>query len=275
MRALLYIALAGFITLLFFTSRARHAQEPDPRSIQDFYHKTKSAMEGSRIGGGSRRGQTVVGTQKVEFDEDDAIVAKAMQERLRKAEQMAKSNANAKAPNKPDDPEAVVGVGSSAHGQNHLGKGDSVETEEHHAILEELRSILKKSPSKSRRYISTYNQSRFHPSKTALTRFSPVIIFSKSYCPYSKKAKSLLLGDYQIDPAPYVVELDQHPLGPGIQAELGDRTGRKTVPNILVGGISIGGSDDIAKLDQEKTLIEKIMSLAGKRLTVTKHSKST
>ncbi|KAL0474878.1 thioredoxin-like protein [Neurospora intermedia] len=248
MRALLYIALAGFITLLFFTSRARHAQEPDPRSIQDFYHKTKSAMEGSRIGGGSRRGQTVVGTQKVEFDEDDAIVAKAMQERLRKAEQMAKSNANAKAPNKPDDPEAVVGVGSSAHGQNHLGKGDSVETEEHHAILEELRSILKK---------------------------SPIIIFSKSYCPYSKKAKSLLLGDYQIDPAPYVVELDQHPLGPGIQAELGDRTGRKTVPNILVGGISIGGSDDIAKLDQEKTLIEKIMSLAGKRLTVTKHSKST
>ncbi|KAK3497225.1 glutaredoxin [Neurospora hispaniola] len=248
MRALLYIALAGFITLLFFTSRARHAQEPDPRSIQDFYHKTKSAMEGSRIGGGSRRGQAVVGTQKVEFDEDDAIVAKAMQERLRKAEQMAKSNANAKAPNKPDDPEAVVGVGSSAHGQNHLGKGDSVETEEHHAILEELRSILKK---------------------------SPIIIFSKSYCPYSKKAKSLLLGDYQIDPAPFVVELDQHPLGPGIQAELGDRTGRKTVPNILVGGISIGGSDDIAKLDQEKTLIEKIMSLAGKRLTVTKHSKST
>lgn len=190
----------------------------------------------------------MVGTQKVEFDEDDAIVAKAMQERLRKAEQMAKSNANAKAPNKPDDPEAVVGVGSSAHGQNHLGKGDSVETEEHHAILEELRSILKK---------------------------SPIIIFSKSYCPYSKKAKSLLLGDYQIDPAPFVVELDQHPLGPGIQAELGDRTGRKTVPNILVGGTSIGGSDDIAKLDQEKTLIEKIMSLAGKRLTVTKHSKST
>ncbi|KAJ4385362.1 hypothetical protein N0V85_008095 [Neurospora sp. IMI 360204] len=247
MRAFLYIALAGFITLLFFTSHARHAQEPDPRSIQDFYHKTKSAMEGTRIGGGSRRGQAVAGTEKIEIDEDDAIVAKAMQERLRKAEQMAKNNANAKAPNKPDAPEDIVGVGSSAHGQNHLDKGESSETEEHHAVLEELRSILKK---------------------------SPIIIFSKSYCPYSKKAKSLLLGNYQIDPAPYVVELDQHSLGPGIQAELGERTGRKTVPNILVGGISIGGSDDIAKLDQEETLIEKIMSLAGKRLTVTKHSKS-
>ncbi|KAK3355706.1 thioredoxin-like protein [Neurospora tetraspora] len=247
MRAFLYIALAGFITLLFFTSRARHAQEPDARSIQDFYHKTKSAMEGTRIGGGSRRGQAVVGTEKIEIDEDDAIVAKAMQERLRKAEQMAKNNANAKAPNKPDAPEDIVGVGSSAHGQNHLDKGESSETEEHHAVLEELRSILKK---------------------------SPIIIFSKSYCPFSKKAKNLLLNDYQIDPAPYVVELDQHALGPGIQAELGERTGRKTVPNILVGGISIGGSDDIAKLDQEETLIEKIMSLAGKRLTVTKHSKS-
>ncbi|CCC06035.1 hypothetical protein SMACR_00251 [Sordaria macrospora] len=246
MRALLYIALAGFITLLFFTSRARHAQEPDPRSIQDFYQKTKNAMEGTRIGGGSRRGQAVVNPHKMEIDEDDAIVAKAMQERLRKAEQMAKNNANAKAPNKPDDPEDIVGVGSSAHGQNHLSKGEeSSETEEHHAVLEELRNILKK---------------------------SPIIIFSKSYCPYSKKAKNLLLGEYQIDPAPFVVELDQHPLGPGIQAELGERTGRRTVPNILVGGISIGGSDDIAKLDEERTLIEKIMSLAGKRLTVTKHS---
>ena len=273
MRALLYIALASFITLLFFTSRARHAQEPDPRSIQDFYHKTKNAMEGTRIGGGSRRGQAVVGTQKIEIDEDDAIVAKAMQERLRKAEQMAKDNANAKAPNKPDDPEDIVGVGSSAHGQNHLGKGESSETEEHHAVLEELRSILKKSPSKSRRHVLAAI-ARSHRREIALTMILPVIIFSKSYCPYSKKAKNLLLGEYQIDPAPYVVELDHHPLGPGIQAELGERTGRKTVPNILVGGTSIGGSDDIAKLDEERTLIEKITSLAGKRLTVSKHADS-
>lgn len=215
----------------------------------------------------------MVGTEKIEIDEDDAIVAKAMQERLRKAEQMAKNNANAKAPNKPDAPEDIVGVGSSAHGQNHLDKGESSETEEHHAVLEELRSILKKSPSKSRRYVFTTN-ARFHDLEITLTILLPVIIFSKSYCPFSKKAKNLLLNDYQIDPAPYVVELDQHALGPGIQAELGERTGRKTVPNILVGGISIGGSDDIAKLDQEETLIEKIMSLAGKRLTVTKHSKS-
>ena len=274
MRALLYIALAGFITLLFFTSRARHAQEPDPRSIQDFYQKTKNAMDGTRIGGGSRRGQAVINPQRVEIDEDDAIVAKAMQERLRKAEQMAKNNANAKAPNKPDDPEDVVGVGSSAHGQNHLAKGEeSSETEEHHAVLEELRTILKKSPSKSRRYVSA-SIVKFRPTDTVLTMLLSVIIFSKSYCPYSKKAKNLLLAEYQIDPAPYVVELDQHPLGPGIQAELAERTGRRTVPNILVGGISIGGSDDIAKLDEERTLIEKIMSLAGKRLTVTKHSKS-
>lgn len=215
----------------------------------------------------------MIGTQKIEIDEDDAIVAKAMQERLRKAEQMAKNNANAKAPNKPDDPGNIVGVGSSHHGQNHLSEGESSETEEHHAVLEELRSILKKSPSKLRRYI-LITIARFHRREIALTMFSPVIIFSKSYCPYSKKAKNLLLNDYEINPAPYVVELDQHVLGPGIQAELAERTGRRTVPNILVGGISIGGSDDIAKLEQEGTLIEKITSLAAKGLTVTKHSHS-
>jgi glutaredoxin len=38
-----------------------------------------------------------------------------------------------------------------------------------------------------------------------------VIIFSKSYCPFSAKAKRILVEKYSIVPAPFVVELDQHP----------------------------------------------------------------
>jgi glutaredoxin len=101
-----------------------------------------------------------------------------------------------------------------------------------------------------------------------LIRFA-VIIFSKSYCPYSKRAKGLLLEKYVIDPKPYVVELDEHPLGAQIQAKLADMTGRRTVPNIMINGKSIGGSDDIAELDKEKTLAEKIKFLGGKHVEAT------
>lgn len=67
---------------------------------------------------------------------------------------------------------------------------------------------------------------------------------------------------------PYVVELDQHPLGPKIQSRLAEMTGRKTVPNVMIFGKSIGGGDDIAAMDKEKTLADKIHSLGGKRVGV-------
>ncbi|GAB7348499.1 hypothetical protein MBLNU459_g6903t1 [Dothideomycetes sp. NU459] len=113
------------------------------------------------------------------------------------------------------------------------------ETDEEHAIEVELNSILKK---------------------------SPIIIFSKSYCPYSKKAKDIILSMYNIVPAPYVEELDQHPLGPGLQAALQKSTGRRTVPNVLINGKSIGGGDDVANLHAEDKLIDMIKSMGGKRI---------
>ncbi|KAF3932146.1 Glutaredoxin-C8 [Dactylellina cionopaga] len=99
---------------------------------------------------------------------------------------------------------------------------------------------------------------------------SPIIIFSKSYCPYSMKAKELLLETYTIKPAPYVVELDEHAHGSEIQDELEKQTGRRTVPNILVLGKSIGGSDDLAALEESGRLVSKIKGLAGKRVEMGK-----
>lgn len=40
-------------------------------------------------------------------------------------------------------------------------------------------------------------------------------------------------------------------------------TGRKTVPNVMIYGTSIGGGDDVAALDREKGLIAKIESLGN------------
>lgn len=113
------------------------------------------------------------------------------------------------------------------------------ESEEEHKVEIELNAILKK---------------------------SPIIIFSKSYCPYSKKAKAILLEQYNIVPAPYVEELDLHPLGPQLQAALLKTTGRRTVPNVLINGKSIGGGDDIASLHEDDKLVSQIKELGGKRI---------
>lgn len=78
----------------------------------------------------------------------------------------------------------------------------------------------------------------------------------------------MLLEKYTIDPAPYVVELDKHPLGKQLQKKLADMTGRGTVPNIMVNGKSIGGGDEIAELDARKTLIDKIKSMGGKKMAM-------
>lgn len=236
-----YVVLAGFVTLLFFTSHYRHA--PDGQ-VQDFYYKTRNAMERGPQGSSQKVIEKHDHDADGDIDEEDEIMAKEMAERLRLAEQKAKENANAKAPHRPDAPEDVVGVGSSAHGQKKKGDDELLETDTDHEVEDELNIILEK---------------------------SPIIIFSKSYCPHSKRAKDILLEKYSIEPKPYVVELDLHPLGAKIQEKLAERTGRRTVPNVMIYGVSIGGGDDIAALDSDKELASKIKSL-GNRIKVTQRA---
>ncbi|KAK9474813.1 thioredoxin-like protein [Dipodascopsis tothii] len=97
---------------------------------------------------------------------------------------------------------------------------------------------------------------------------SPVVIFSKSYCPYSKAAKSLLLTKYVMSHPPLVRELDQEPHGREIQDALEHISGRRTVPNVFAGGVSIGGSDDIAALDKSGELAPLFRKRVGGRFKI-------
>ncbi|KAK9479885.1 thioredoxin-like protein, partial [Lipomyces japonicus] len=99
---------------------------------------------------------------------------------------------------------------------------------------------------------------------------SPVVIFSKSYCPHSKFVKSLLSEQYKISPAPYVRELDLDPHGHELQDALADITGRKTVPNVFVGGKSLGGGDEMRLLHGQNQLEGEFLKNGGRRLKISK-----
>jgi len=70
-----------------------------------------------------------------------------------------------------------------------------------------------------------------------------IVIYSKGYCPYCKRAKALLTskGASFTD-----IEITDNPL---LTAEMIERSGRTTVPQIFIGDTHVGGSDDLFKLD--------------------------
>ena len=71
-----------------------------------------------------------------------------------------------------------------------------------------------------------------------------VVIYSKSWCPFCMKTKSLFDGLG----VPYTaVELDQVDDGQAIQEALLDLTQQRTVPNVFVNGGHVGGNDDTQK----------------------------
>ncbi|KAJ7198874.1 thioredoxin-like protein, partial [Mycena pura] len=60
-----------------------------------------------------------------------------------------------------------------------------------------------------------------------------IAIFSKSWCPYCKRAKALFAAEFP-DEKTAVIELDERDDGPEIQNYLRSLTEQGTVPNIFV-----------------------------------------
>ena len=82
----------------------------------------------------------------------------------------------------------------------------------------------------------------YSPKETAQAaiKASKVMVFAKTYCPHSIKAKAAIT---QLSPLFSVMELDVVKDGAEIQAALLEMTGQKTVPSIFVNGQHVGGCD--------------------------------
>ncbi|MCL7033619.1 hypothetical protein MKW94_010637 [Papaver nudicaule] len=89
-----------------------------------------------------------------------------------------------------------------------------------------------------------------------------IVIFSKSYCPYCKRAKAVFK---ELNQTPHVIELDERDDGYDIQGALGEKVGRRTVPQVFINGKHIGGSDDT--LDAyESGELAKLLNIAKEEL---------
>lgn len=95
----------------------------------------------------------------------------------------------------------------------------------------------------------------------ALRQEYPLVVFSKSYCPYSTRAKRLL-ETYDLSPAPKIIEVDLRADASYIKTLLTRLTYHSTFPNVILHGRSLGGSDDLMQLHEEDQL-RQVLEKAG------------
>ncbi|CAG8864312.1 Glutaredoxin 3 [Pseudomonas fluorescens] len=72
----------------------------------------------------------------------------------------------------------------------------------------------------------------------------PVIVYSSDYCPYCSRAKYLLQSK---DVAFEEIKVDGKPQ---LRAEMSQKAGRTSVPQIWIGDTHVGGCDDLFALER-------------------------
>jgi len=92
--------------------------------------------------------------------------------------------------------------------------------------------------------------------RTTVDRY-PVVVFSKPWCPYCRKAMEALAAEGLPEGNANLLVVDLTLLGDKtrvVQGTLQSMTGRLSVPNVFVGGTSIGGGDETINLHREGKL---------------------
>jgi len=84
------------------------------------------------------------------------------------------------------------------------------------------------------------------------------MMYSTAVCPYCVRAEQLLRARGVADIAKVRVDLE-----PARRAEMMEKTGRRTVPQIYIGGTHVGGYDDLVVLERAGKLVPM---LAGETL---------
>ncbi|KAI4350668.1 hypothetical protein L6164_005100 [Bauhinia variegata] len=97
------------------------------------------------------------------------------------------------------------------------------------------------------------------PKAKEIVSINPVVIYSKTHCPFCVDVKQLLT---KLGATYKAIELDTEADGSDIQSALAEWTGQRTVPNVFIGGKHIGGCDSTTALHNEGKL-EPLLVEAG------------
>jgi glutaredoxin len=281
----------GFIALLtllitYYVSSSASATQNSP-----FYQRTVASLQNVKD---SSARQQLLADEKAHAERVERLRKEhdVATEHAEKARQIAsggagadEANANVKVAAQPGAHKTKASVGVSGPGVGAAGKIVEHKPAESDDGVAKVGNVEpKKSPAVHIAEKETEDEHATEERLNHILKQGPIIVFSKSYCPYSKKAKvshptiippksnstnpeqHILLDLYTISPAPYIVELDQEPHGQALQDALQRATGRRTVPNVLINGKSIGGGDEIQALHEEGKLAGKVQSMGGKRV---------
>lgn len=77
-----------------------------------------------------------------------------------------------------------------------------------------------------------------------------VTIYTKETCPYCAMAKQLLEHEGVTEFKEIRIDLDDK-----VRDEMISRTGKRTVPQIYIGNVHVGGFDDLSTLKREGKLL--------------------
>ena len=72
-----------------------------------------------------------------------------------------------------------------------------------------------------------------------------ILMYSTGVCPYCQRAEMLLKSKGVTEIEKIRIDID-----PARRDEMMEKTGRRTVPQIYIGEIHVGGFDDLAALDR-------------------------
>ena len=72
-----------------------------------------------------------------------------------------------------------------------------------------------------------------------------ILMYSTAVCPFCQRAEMLLKSKGVAEIEKIRVDLD-----PARRDEMMEKTGRRTVPQIYIGEVHVGGFDDLAALDR-------------------------
>lgn len=82
-----------------------------------------------------------------------------------------------------------------------------------------------------------------------------VTMYTSAYCPYCSRAKALLQRHGVVDLKEVYVDGQQ-----ALRAQMTERTGRTSVPQIFIGETHVGGCDDLHALDARGGLVPMLQA---------------